>query len=74
MTTSDMIRQLCEKMNISISELARLIGQSPQNFNKKLKRNTVNLEELFTIASVLGIVFEQRFIFSNGETVAIRPC
>lgn len=29
MTTSDMIREFCEKMNISISELARRIGQSP---------------------------------------------
>lgn len=26
MTTSDMIRELCEKMNISISELARRLG------------------------------------------------
>ncbi len=32
-TTSDMIRELCEKMNISISELARRVGQSPQKFN-----------------------------------------
>lgn len=71
MGTSDMIRQLCEKMNVSISELARRIGQTPQNFNKKLKRNTVNLEELFTIAAVFGIAFEQKFIFPNGETVEI---
>ena len=42
MTTSDMIRKLCGKMNISISELARRIGQSPQNFNKKLQRGTVS--------------------------------
>jgi predicted transcriptional regulator len=34
MTTSDMIRELCEKMNISISELARQIGRTPQNFKK----------------------------------------
>ncbi len=32
MKTSDMIRQLCEQMNISVSELARRLGQSPQNF------------------------------------------
>ena len=32
MKTSDMIRQVCEQMNISISELARRLGQSPQNF------------------------------------------
>ena len=32
MKTSDLIRQLCEQMNISVSELARRLGQSPQNF------------------------------------------
>lgn len=37
MTTSDMIRTLCEKQNISLAELSRRIGQTPQNFNKKLK-------------------------------------
>lgn len=46
MKTSDMIRQLCEQMNISVSELARRLGQSPQNFGKKLKRETITLEEL----------------------------
>lgn len=35
MTTSDMIRELCEKQNISLAELCRRIGQTPQNFNKK---------------------------------------
>lgn len=34
MTTSDMVIQLCEKLNISIAELSRRIGQLPQNFNK----------------------------------------
>ena len=50
MTTADMIKQLCEQMNISVAELARRIGQTPQNFNKKLKRETVTLDELNTIA------------------------
>ena len=50
MTTSDMIRELCEKKNISLAKLARLIGQSPQNFNKKLKRGTVSFEEMMEIA------------------------
>lgn len=69
MTTSDMIRELCEKMNISISELARRIGQSPQNFNKKLQRGTVNTEEMMEIADVLGIVFEQQFILEDGSEI-----
>lgn len=69
MTTSDMIRELCEKKNISLAELARRIGQSPQNFNKKLKRDTVTLEELKQIADVLGVTFEQSFIFPDGELI-----
>lgn len=69
MTTSDMIRELCEKKNISLAELARRIGQSPQNFNKKLKRDTVTLEELKQIADVMGVTFEQSFIFPDGELI-----
>lgn len=65
MTTSDMIRKFCEKMNISISELARRIGQSPQNFNKKLQRGTVIVEEMIAIADVLGVTFGQSFYISQ---------
>ena len=46
MTTSDMIRELCDRMNISLAELCRRIGQTPQNFNKKLQRGTVSSEEM----------------------------
>ena len=62
MKTSDMIRRLCEQMNISVSELARRLDQSPQNFGKKLKRETITLEELKTIADVMDVKFEQAFI------------
>jgi len=71
MNTSDMIRQLCEQMNISISELARRLGQSPQNFGKKLKRETITLEELKTIADVLDVKFEQAFILPDGNEIKI---
>lgn len=71
MTTSDMIRKLCEKMNISLAELCRRIGQTPQNFNKKLKRGTVSFEEMTKIAEVLGVGYEQAFVFQNGEKIQI---
>ena len=71
MTTSDMIRELCEKQNISLAELCRRIGQTPQNFNKKLKRGTVSFEEMMTIAEVLGVGYEQAFILSEGEKLGI---
>ncbi len=72
MTTSDMIRQLCEKMNISQAELCRRIGQTPQNFNKKLKRGTVSFEEMMAIAKALGVGYEQAFILPDGEKISIK--
>ena len=71
MTTSDMIRELCEKQNISLAELCRRIGQTPQNFNKKLQRGTVSFEEMTKIAEVLGVGYEQAFVFQNGEKIQI---
>ena len=71
MKTSDMIKKLCNKKNISVSELARRIGQSPQNFGKKMKRDTVTLSEMMQIADVMDVTFEQSFIMKNGESITI---
>jgi len=71
MTASDMIRQLCEKKDISLAELCRRIWQTPQNFNKKLKRNTVSFEEMMLIAEVLEVGYEQAFILPEGEKVGM---
>lgn len=56
MKSSDMIKGLCEKENVSVSELARQIGQSPQNFGKKMKRDTATFDEMVQIADTLGVV------------------
>lgn len=71
MATSDMIRQLCEEFNISLAELSRRIGQTPQNFNKKLKRGTVSYKEMIAIAETLDVGYEQAFIFPDGEKIKI---
>lgn len=71
MTTSDMVRELCDKKNISLAELCRRIGQTPQNFNKKLKRGTISSSEMMEIADVLNIKYEQVFILSESEKVGI---
>lgn len=71
MTTSDMIRELCEKQNISLAELCRRIGQTPQNFNKKLQRGTVSFEEMIKIAEALDVGYEQAFVFPDGSEIKI---
>lgn len=71
MTTSDMIRKLCEKQNISLAELCRRIGQTPQNFNKKLQRGTVSFEEMMKIAEALDVGYKQAFVFPDGSEIKI---
>ena len=72
MTTSDMVRELCEKQNISLAELSRRIGQTPQNFNKKLKRGTVSFDEMVKIAEAVGVGYEQAFVLPDGEKISIE--
>ena len=59
MTTSDMIRELCDRMNISFAELCRRIGQTQQNFNKKLQRGTVSFEEMVNYRAPKGMWLER---------------
>ena len=69
MTTSEQIRVLCVRTGVSLSELARRLNQTPQNFNAKLKRNTITQDELNQIAKALGVKYEQYFVLNNGEIV-----
>ncbi len=69
MTISEQIRVLCVRSNISVSELARRFGTTPQNFNAKLKRETFTVADLEKIAEVTETSFERKFILGNGDTV-----
>ncbi len=69
MTTSEQIKVLCVRSGVSLSELARRINQTPQNFNAKLKRNTVTQNELNQIAEALNVTYEQYFVLANGELI-----
>ena len=67
-----MVRELCEKKNISLAELCRRIGQTPQNFNKKLKREKVSFDEMMEITEALGVGYEQAFILPDGERIDFK--
>lgn len=69
MTTSEQIKVLCVRTGVSLSELARKLNQTPQNFSAKLKRNTITKEELQQIADSLNVKFEQYFLLPNGDRI-----
>ena len=69
MTISEQIKVLCVRSDISVSELARRMGTTPQNFNAKLKRETFTVADLEQIADVTDSSFERKFVLKNGETI-----
>ena len=55
MAVSEQIKILCVKLNISVSELARLCGTSPQALKK--------------VAEAAGCKFESSFVLPDGDRV-----
>lgn len=69
MTISEQIKVLCVRINISVSELARRVGTTPQNFNAKMKRESFTIAELEMIANAAESRFERNFILENGDRI-----
>lgn len=69
MTISEQIKVLCVRSDISVAELARRIGTTPQNFNGKMKRESFCIAELEDIANAVDSSFERKFVLKNGEKI-----
>ena len=69
MAVSEQVKILCVKLGISVSELARLYGSSPQAFNQKLKREGFTPAELKKVAEAAGCIYQSSFILPNGDKV-----
>ena len=54
LTTSEQIRLLCSRAGLSLADLARATGQSPQNLSNKVRRDRWTVKELQAIAQALG--------------------
>lgn len=69
MTISEQIKVLCARSNISMAELARRMGRSPQALNAKLKRESFTIEELDIIADAVNAKFLRSFELSTGDKI-----
>lgn len=69
MSISEQIKVLCVRSNISMAELARRIGISPQSLNGKMKRESFTIAELNVIADAVGASFIRKFVLFNGDQV-----
>ena len=69
MTISEQIKVLCVRSNISVAELARRMGTTPQNFNSKMKRESFTISDLEYLAEMVGCSFERHFVLPDGEKI-----
>lgn len=69
MLISERTKILCVRSNISVAELARRMGTTPQNFNSKMKRESFTISALEYWAEAVGCSFERHFVLLDGEKV-----
>ena len=66
LTISEKIRLIARRKGVSLTDLAASTGQSRQNLNAKLNRNSWTQKDLDTIAAALGCSAE--VIFTDQDT------
>lgn len=69
MTIEQKINMALAYKGMSQAELARKIGTTPSNLNKKIKRDTLTKEEMEQIAQALGGSWRAEFVFDNGTVI-----
>ena len=69
MTLEQKISMAQAHKQISQAALARMLGQTPSNFNQKMKRGTFSVEELEKIGEALGAKYFFGYEFEDGTKV-----
>jgi len=69
MKTSDIIRELYDRMDSILVELCRQIGQARGILIRSCIAASVSSEEMAKIAEVLDVGYKQAFVLPNGEKI-----
>ena len=70
MLLKDYIKICCVRKSLSLSELARRAGISPQNLSNKITRNKFSNEDLEAIAKALDANLDIHFVdIATGEVL-----
>lgn len=69
MSVEKQIKMMCVSLGVSVSELARMCGTSPQAFTQKMKRDRFTPSDLKAIAAAAGCQYATAFILPDGERI-----
>ena len=62
LTIAENIKVLAGRRGLSLSDLARALGKSPQNFIQQINRDDFRISDIERISAVLGVRFEYDFV------------
>jgi transcriptional regulator with XRE-family HTH domain len=70
LTSGEKVKIIMGRRNVSITDLAKKTGQSPQNMSNKMSRDNFSEKELKEIAAALNCTFETVFKMNDtGEEI-----
>lgn len=69
LTMGEKITIILKRKNLTLAQLAEMIGQSRQNLSNKMSRDNFSEKELNTIADALGVELVCKFVFPDGTEV-----
>lgn len=72
MRIDEPIKILCVKTDLTLTEIAKRLNKTPQAFCQKIKRGTVNIDDLDEIALVTGCKLECNIVLPDGEKIRIK--
>lgn len=69
MNTTKKVKRLLVEFDITATQLAEMIGTSQPNLSKKMKNNSLSVDDLEKIGNALAVKFEVNYILKNGEKI-----
>ncbi|MET4563513.1 transcriptional regulator with XRE-family HTH domain [Lysinibacillus parviboronicapiens] len=69
LTTSEKIKIILGRKNMTVKDLADKLGTTRQNLHNKMTRNNFNESDLEKISEALEINYEVIFLMVDGEKI-----
>lgn len=69
LSTSEKLKVIMNRLNITMSEVARLTGQTRQNLSNKMQRNNFTESDLRQIAEAIGCTLEITFHLPDETSI-----
>lgn len=69
MDTTKQVKTAAAYAGVSLAEICRRTGTTPQAFSQRLRADTLRPDDLERIAQAMGIQYKSVFIFPDGKEI-----